>query len=177
MRETLYLVPVGEVEGAILDYLRGELEQTFGRTCLVAAGLTNPTAAYNQSREQYLSSYILQQLAQLQLRHAWRVLGVADLDLYVPQLNFVFGQATNWGREAVIGTPRLRQSFYGLADDENLFRERVVKEAIHELGHTLALDHCPNRECVMHFSNSLADTDLKDRHFCTRCRSRLDGGR
>ena len=177
MPGTLYLVPVGEVEVAILAYLRAELEQTFARSCLVTAGLAHPTAAYDQTREQYLSSYILQRLSQLELPHAWRVLGVADLDLYVPRLNFVFGQASKGGRDAVIGTPRLRQSFYGLADDEELFRERVVKEAVHELGHALGLDHCPNRGCVMHFSNSLADTDFKERRFCARCRPQLDGGR
>jgi archaemetzincin len=177
MAETLYVVPVGDVEGEILDYLCRELEESFGRSCLLADPLAHPAFAYHESREQYLSSYILEQLTQPELGHAFRVLGVVDLDLYVPELNFVFGQAAKGGRSALIGLPRLRQSFYGLPDDEELFRQRVVKEAVHELGHTLGLNHCPHRSCVMHFSNSLADTDFKERHFCPRCRSQLYGGR
>jgi len=177
MPEELYLVPVGDVEGEILNYLYRELEETFGRSCTVAAPLAHPHPAYSENSEQYLSSYILQQLSRLDLAQACRVLGVADLDLYIPELNFVFGQAAKGGRDAVIALPRLRQSFYGLEDDEEVFHERVVKEAIHELGHTFDLDHCPNRRCVMHFSNSLADTDFKGQRFCAGCRSHLDGGR
>jgi archaemetzincin len=177
MLKILYVVPVGHVEGETLEYLRRQLEETFGCRCLLADPLPHPGTAYNRAREQYLSAYILQQLAQLQLCHAFRMLGVADLDLYVPDLNFVFGQAAFGGRSAVIGLPRLRQSFYGLPDDEQLFRQRVVKEAVHELGHTFGLNHCPSKECVMCFSNSLADTDFKERGFCPRCRYQLYGER
>jgi archaemetzincin len=175
MSETLYVVPIGDVRGEILDHLCRELEETFGLNCLLADPLAHPAPAYHRGREQYLSTYILQQRAQLELRHAFRVLGVADLDLFVPELNFVFGQAVKGGRSAVIGLPRLRQSFYGLPDDDGLFRQRVVKEAVHELGHTLGLNHCPNNACVMCFSNSLGDTDFKERGFCPRCRSQLCG--
>lgn len=177
MPETLYLVPIGDVAAEILDYLCRKLEETFGRTCQVAAPIAHPHPAYNDHRGQYLSSYILQELARLEPPHPFRLLGVADLDLYVPELNFVFGQASKGGRDAVIALPRLRQSFYGLPDDEELFRQRAVKEAVHELGHTLALGHCPRSSCVMHFSNSLADTDVKGPDFCQRCRAQLAGGR
>ena len=79
------------------------------------------------------------------------------------------------GREAVIALPRLRQSFYGLPDDEKLFLARAVKEAVHELGHTYGLGHCPDARCVMHFSNSLRDTDFKSHRFCGACRARIPG--
>ena len=64
--------------------------------------------------------------------------------------------------------------FYGLPDDAALFQHRVLKEAIHELGHTLGLSHCGNRRCVMHFSNSLSDTDIKGQDLCLNCRSLLE---
>ncbi|HKZ85579.1 MAG TPA: hypothetical protein VJ793_18230 [Anaerolineae bacterium] len=73
----------------------------------------------------------------------------------------------------MIALPRLRQSFYSARDDEALFLARAAKEAVHELGHTYALEHCRDRRCVMTFSNSLADTDYKGRQFCARCASRL----
>jgi predicted Zn-dependent protease len=95
-------------------------------------------------------------------------------DCYTPGLNLIFGQATLNGREAFVALPRLRPSFYGQSEDLNLFRQRALKEAIYELGHTWGLAHCPDLCCVMHFSNTLHDTDVKTVGFCSRCRGRLE---
>ena len=96
-----------------------------------------------------------------------KLLGVTDLDLYVPNLNFVFGEARLPGRVALISTYRLMATTtYGGAE---LFPLRLVKEAVHELGHTLGLSHCDQTLCVMHFSNSLADTDRKSEDYCESC--------
>jgi len=105
--------------------------------------------------------------------HGGVLLGVADVDLYVPSLNFVFGEADPSDRVAVISVTRLRQSFYGLRDDTALFLDRVGKEAVHELGHVFNLRHCTQPRCVKFFSNSLADTDWKEDDFCNRCRTDL----
>ncbi len=104
---------------------------------------------------------------------AERVLGLTDVDCYVPGLNFIFGQAASGGRQAFVALPRLRQSFYRLPENLALFRQRALKEAVHELGHTWGLSHCPDPRCVMHFSNSLHDTDVKGPGFCSQCRDRL----
>jgi archaemetzincin len=117
---------------------------------------------------------ILSHLRRLDMPQAHRLLGLVDQDCYTPGLNFVFGQAMAGGRDAVVALPRLRQEFYGLPEDEVLFKERAIKEAVHELGHTYGLGHCPNSRCVMHFSNSLADTDIKGVSFCRTCRGELD---
>jgi archaemetzincin len=175
MESGLLVVPVGNVDEGTLEFLRSALGHAFGRPCSLAPALPNPSYAFNKRRGQYLSSSILQELARVDLSQAWRVLGVADLDVYVPELNFVFGQARVGGRTAVIALPRLRQSFYGKEDDPALFRDRLIKEAVHELGHTLGLGHCPDPLCVMHFSNSLQDTDIKGRTFCASCRPRAAG--
>lgn len=105
------------------------------------------------------------------------MLGVIDKDLYIPELNFVFGEADVLVRIAVIGLPRLRQEFYGLAPCPELFLQRAAKEAIHELGHTCGLGHCPDHKCIMHFSNTLSETDEKGPQFCAACRNSLDTGR
>jgi archaemetzincin len=173
MKGKLYLVPVGEVPGDVLTTLQPELEGTFDVACAIAPALPQPLNACHRSRAQYLSSKILEELGRLDLPGASRLLGVVDLDLYVPELNFVFGQATMGGRQALIALPRLRQSFYGLAEDRDLFHLRVLKEAVHELGHTLGLGHCRDRSCVMSFSNSLRDTDVKGASFCPTCQSVL----
>jgi archaemetzincin len=48
----------------------------------------------------------------------------------------------------------------------------LVKESGHELGRAFGLAHCNNTRCVMHFSNSLQDTDFKKRSFCDSCNCR-----
>lgn len=170
MNHDIVLIPVGEVEPAVLTHLGTALIKVFGRPCQVGRALPTPTYAFEARRAQYSAEAIL---AQLHPGRAERVLGVVDLDLFVPQLNFVFGLADSSERRAVIALPRLRQTSYGLPDDEALYLERAVKEAVHELGHTFGLGHCRDRHCVMAFSNSLADTDYKGSGFCLKCQEHL----
>jgi len=94
---------------------------------------------------------------------------VESVDLYAGHLNFVFGEADPDVGIAVVSTYMLRPEFYGEAPSPELFLSRLVKEAVHELGHTFRLGHCPDPACVMHFSNSILDTDLKGPDFCPRC--------
>ncbi|HID55714.1 TPA: archemetzincin [Candidatus Poribacteria bacterium] len=166
------ILPVGDVDAGTLEYLRGELDGRFAG-CQILPSIPMPKDAYNPRRGQYLSTLILRELDLIPSPNNTKLLGVADEDLYVPQLNFVFGEARLGGKSAVIALPRLRQEFYGYPPNERLFRERMVKEAVHELGHTLGLRHCPNSLCVMHFSNSLRDTDVKSSYFCRRCLKEL----
>jgi len=166
------LVPIGQVEESILAVIGEGLRGAFGRDYVIAAPLLHPGYAYDRRRGQYLADNILARLNHLGL-NAERWLGVTDLDLYTLGLNFVFGQARIGGPAAVVALPRLRQSFYGLPEDEALFHQRAVKEAVHELGHTYGLGHCRNSRCVMSFSNSLLDVDRKERDFCFPCRRKL----
>ena len=93
---------------------------------------------------------------------------MTQVDLYVPELNFVFGLANHAFRVGVISLARLTHSNY------SIFVSRSIKEAVHELGHAiLGLGHCDNRRCVMAFSNSLADTDYKNETFCSQCTARI----
>ncbi len=171
--KVIYFVPVGEGEWEMLGPAMNSVEQVLGTPCRLSDALPHPDYAYNPQRGQYLAGAILRALSELRVPDAERLLGVADLDLYAPGLNFVFGQAAMDGRVAVIALPRLRERFYSLPDDSALFQERVVKEAVHELGHTYGLTHCPDPRCVMSFSNSLWDVDRKDHTFCPACRRRL----
>lgn len=169
MKGEILLVPVGAVPAEVCDWLMDALPRVFDGICHVAPALPHPTCAWDARREQYLADAVL---AQVYVSEVTRALAMADLDLYVPDLNFVFGLADRAAGRAIIALPRLRQSFYGLPENAALFRERVVKEAVHELGHTIGLGHCRDRRCVMAFSNSLADTDYKEREFCERCKTR-----
>ncbi len=155
-----------------LDFLPPAIEETFGTQAVWGPSLPLPPDAYRPSRRQYLAASLLQALSGIRGDYL-RLLGIADVDLYAPGLNFVFGQALMGGRDCVVSLARLRPSFYGLPPDEELFRRRAIKEAVHELGHTFGLEHCPDPSCVMRFSNSLAETDRKGSGFCPRCREEL----
>jgi archaemetzincin len=175
-KPAVVLIPIGDVAANLLHSLVAPLGATFGLPCQVSTSIPIPPAAYDRQRGQYVGSHILSALARVDLLHAERALGVVDADCYAPGLNFIFGQADIHDRDCFIALPRLRQSFYGLAEDEPLFRERVLKEAVHELGHTYGLRHCRDSRCVMHFSNSLHDTDVKGAGFCPRCRAQVRQG-
>jgi len=130
--------------------------------------------AYDLKRKQYLAPQLLSALRSFKMEPGDRCLGIVDVDLYSPGLNFIFGEADVGSGVVIVSLCRLRQERYGLPQDEGLFRDRAVKEAVHELGHTYYLSHCADAKCVMHFSNSLADTDIKGASFCNRCRQRLE---
>jgi archaemetzincin len=168
------IVQIGDVERKVLKHLLLKLKERF--RCNVDLGLTlpHPQYSYNPTRSQYHSTQILHEMSRrIKIGTGEKIIGIVDLDLYVPGLNFVFGEAILGGGYCVISLTRLRQSYYGYIEEEKRFFDRVGKEAVHEVGHTYGLGHCKDPNCVMRFSNSLFDTDRKTDDFCKRCRGKL----
>jgi archaemetzincin len=174
MSVTISLVPIGPVPADLPPWLADRLEEVFSRRVVVGEVIPLPATGYDARRRQYRGDTFMATLRALVSPAAERVLGLTDVDGYVPGLNFIFGQADPKGRTAFVALPRLRQSFYGLPEDPPLFSRRTLTEAVHELGHTWGLAHCPDPHCVMHFSNTLHDTDLKGSAFCGPCQYRLE---
>ena len=175
-KNVIVLIPIGPVWPDLLTWLDSRLVKVLGRHVIVSKGIPLPEAGYDPRRRQYLGQAILDVLRALPYPTAGRVLGLTEADCTTPGLNFIFGQAALNGREAFVALPRLRSSFYGLAEAPDLpdWRRRALKECVHELGHTWGLRHCRDARCVMHFSNSLLDTDAKGAAFCSRCQRRLE---
>ncbi|MGQ9637273.1 MAG: archaemetzincin family Zn-dependent metalloprotease [Thermodesulfobacteriota bacterium] len=166
----ILIVQIGHIENDFIERLRLDLERVFYRPVEIGKTLPEPEYAYNHRRNQYLSTAILNHLLkEKDFENYEKTLGIVDHDLYVPRLNFVFGQATQ--RVAIISLTRLREEFYGLSKNQDLFYKRTLTEAVHELGHTYGLPHCQHPNCVMYFSNSILDSDRKGAGFCSKCQS------
>src|SRR5208337_5055096 len=104
---------------------------------------------------------------------ATRILGLTEVDLAIPMLTFVFGQAQLDGPVAVVSLCRLRQEFYGLPGEDKVLRERVAKELLHELGHTFGLTHCVEPKCAMSLATHIGLVDNKEERYCAHCGEQL----
>ena len=172
----IIIQPSSKIDNDILNLLVDSISKEFANSKVT----TNPILKFDihdfidKHRNQLRSGdFLLWILEKFKPTKEIKILVICDIDAYSGDLNFVFGQAYRGGKVAAIYLPRLRQEFYGLEPDKLVFYERIVKEAIHELGHAFDLFHCNNKICVMHFSNSLQDTDIKGKSFCSNCKNSL----
>ncbi len=159
-RSTIALAPLGAAPRAELEALVPAVASAFARDAIVADAVELPAWALHLARGQYLSTAILAVLEQARRPDWERLLGIADVDLFVLGLDFVFGEADPQVGVAVMSLTRLHDR------DIGLFRRRAETEAIHELGHAYGLGHCRDPLCVMWFSDTLAETDRKGTRFC-----------
>jgi archaemetzincin len=179
----IHLLAIGDVDRLLLEDLSDALADAFrfgpgvaGRLgCRILPASLAPDFALHPTRMQVHSTEILGRLPNFVQPDTWRLLGVTEMDLYIPILTFVFGEAQVGNTCAVVSTHRLRQEFYGLPADEGLLIDRLLKEAVHELGHTLRLPHCEDYRCAMAASHAVEWIDLKGSKLCGDCRSRVIG--
>ncbi len=171
MSDRLDVLPI-YVDGAspLIAGLVERLERSFGLAPRVRSPWFDAETGFDPSRGQYNSTVLLQLLLRDPTSDpAARVLGVTSVDLFIPVLTYVFGEAQVEGRAAVVSSFRLRSEAYGLPRDERLLAERLEKEAVHELGHTFGLVHCHDPGCVMHAATYVEEIDLRPVTFCERC--------
>ena len=150
-----------------------QLEARFHTEVNVSRCAFDCRAFFDLGRNQYHSSAIIERLEQDLPTTASKVLAVTGLDLFIPILTFVFGEARLNGRCALVSSYRLDNKFYGLPANPALLQERLLKESIHELGHSHGLLHCHNQECVMKSSTYVEEIDFKSSRFCDKCRDKL----
>ena len=167
----IYLIPIVFHDNAVLDYLKIEINREIPLPVEIIRNQLDPQFAFNPSRDQYNSTLFLAKLLELAPDKGSKIVGITSLDLHIPVLTYVFGEAQLKGTAAVVSSYRLRNELYGLPHDEKLFRRRLLTEINHELGHTFGLIHCANQDCTLHPSTYVEEIDLKTPHFCSFCKS------
>ena len=149
------------------------MNKVFGCRTEIIPILSDLNFAFDTGRKQYHSTPILERLAGDAPSHAFKVLAITRVDLFIPILTHVYGEAQLGGKACIISTYRLRDGLPPMNPQE-VFQCRIIKEAIHELGHTYKLRHCPDRSCIMHYCRTIEDVDKKSNQLCRYCRVLLD---
>jgi archaemetzincin len=168
----LYVGATPEVEREAFEAVRDRLAGEFGVSVRELA-LPAIEFAFDAARRQYGSAGVLEMLMRICPEDALKLLAVTERDLFIPVLTFVYGHAQLGGRVAAISLARLRQEFYGLPPNREVFLERAHKEALHETGHTFGLVHCADRQCAMALATNIRQIDGKRAAFCAACAARL----
>ena len=156
-------------EDLALDQLARRVEAEFRCIASIDAGALDFSGAFDESRGQHQSTIFLAQLMERHISTHEKIIAIVNVDLYIPVLTFVFGEAQFNGSVAVASTHRLAEQRYGLPANDALMRQRLHKEVVHELGHTFGLYHCRQFECVMRSSTSVEEIDGKAVHLCGHC--------
>src|ERR1039457_2788338 len=169
----IYILPIKTDPDPWIINLEKSIYKVFGYHAKVGNPDIDLEKTFDQTRHQYNSSQILMQIISKPPADAVKVLGVVDVDLFIPILTFVFGEAQLRGIGSVIALHRLNNRFYGLSENKKILGERLVKEAIHELGHNFGLIHCSNQSCVMRSSTYVEEVDQKSPEMCSSCQEEL----
>ncbi len=179
MRRRILLLKIGQVDKIILVKLKKNLEWIFKdfqiKVRILLKELDLKDSYYHPKKRKYNADRIIEGMKEYLLDHDFfRVLGIVNEDIYSGTYNFIFGRADGIiSKIALISVIRLNEIFYNRTKDNSLFEKRILREAIHELGHTFGLSHCQNH-CIMQFSNSLMEADNKPIRFCKDCFKKLE---
>ncbi len=172
-RAVIAIMPVNAIDSSMLGRLALCLEERFLFTCTVERVLRLSPRALNTVRRQlFLGTLLSEASSHAPVADGYRLF-VTDFDLYKTSHRFIFGDASEEHRIAVVSLHRLRGEFNGEPNDENLLFQRLLTESVHELGHAFGLKHCFNTRCAMSPADSLYEIDAKISYFCEPCERRV----
>ncbi len=170
------LVSFGYFEKDFLSEIRNAVQPEFDSTVNLREGHLDLGEFYDPARGQYNGNTLLNFVDTMPFPDSIKIMGLFNVDLFIPILTYIFGQAYLNGRSGIASVYRLNNERYGMKENKQLLMCRAIKEVIHELGHTFGLIHCSNPICVMRSSTYLEDVDQKKQHLCHNCREKLEIG-
>lgn len=165
--KVIVISPIGDIPSWITEIVAKKVKKFFGFNTLIKPVLTDISFAFHTGRKQYHSTQILEHLAREAPPGTVKILGITDEDLFIPILTHVYGEAQLDGTACIISISRLVKGTG--VDIIDTGSSRIVKEAVHELGHCFNLRHCKDAMCLMHYCRRLEDVDKKISQFCRYC--------
>ena len=172
--ESITIISFGYFENKFPCDICTEVEQEFRVPTFPREGHLDLSEFFDLTRKQYDGNKLLKEIDARFASDHHKTMGLFNVDLFIPILTFIFGQAFLNGRSGIASAYRLHNERYGLKADKNILKDRLRKEVIHELGHTFGLYHCTNPICVMRSSTYVEDIDQKGWKFCAKCRRELE---
>lgn len=173
-KHNIIISPIGAMDPVIPAKISQAIQQVFGLETETMSLLDNTEFAYNPVRGQYFSTLIIEKLTELAPARAYKILALCEIDLFIPILTYVYGEAQLSGKSCIVSLFRLKNRDSTISTREKAFVKRAIKETIHELGHTFGLRHCTDQACLMHYCRSIDDVDRKSDQFCRYCQIMLD---
>lgn len=165
--DTIFISPIGDIPEWINQFTAENVSKFFGFKTAVMPVLKDISFAYSPERNQYHSTLILEKLEQNSPKNAVKILGITKEDLFIPILTHVYGEAQLDGQACIISLSRLVNGMGVDLIDKG--RARIIKEAVHELGHCFNLRHCKDAMCLMHYCRKIDDVDKKINQLCRYC--------
>jgi archaemetzincin len=172
-QKVIGVVPLENVPGIALKVITAHISGYFDLPAQILPSSKPPEHAFDQRRLQYDAGKILKFFESMEFNSCEKVIGVLRSDLHVPIFEYVFGEARQGERCAVMSLFRLGKNPDGSSPPASLIHERAAKVALHELGHLYGLYHCEDKKCLMHFSGGLEDLDAIPVFLCRYCSSYL----
>ncbi|MGD1006288.1 MAG: archaemetzincin family Zn-dependent metalloprotease [Ignavibacteriaceae bacterium] len=170
----IFIAPVKFSNVQLLKNLTAELSKRFSCKTNIINLSIDIDNFLSKERGQYFSTQIIAEAVKLTPGFNGKVILLTNVDIYVPVLTFIFGEAQLNGKHSIVSVCRLHEEFYSGESNDSLLLQRTIKEVLHELGHNYGLVHCLNWDCVMHSSPGIEEVDIKGAAFCRSCASRVE---
>jgi len=175
-RTTIMIYSFAHFSQEVLETISEAVRNEFRYRVVVREAYLDLTGYYDPNRRQYNGDALLKVLDAMHPGGPHKLIGLFNVDLFIPILTYIFGQAQFGGRAAIASVYRLKNERYGMMNGEKYLLERFTKEVVHELGHVFGLPHCINPLCVMRSSTYVEDIDQKEVRFCHSCQEALPSG-
>jgi len=170
---TITIISFGHFGKGFLEKISEVVVHEFNASVIIKEAHVDISEFYDPGRRQYNGDKLLKEVASMNVPESTKIIGLFNVDLFIPILTYIFGQAQLGGRTAIASLFRLSNERYGMITNDSYLLERFKKEVIHELGHTYGLIHCHTPTCVMRSSTYVEDIDQKETQLCLKCRTTL----
>ena len=171
--QNILLISYGQFEKKILEKIAMDVAREFHFQVNIEESHIDLSRFYDPLRHQYDGNGLLKEIDTTYSSQLIKKIGLFRVDLFIPILTYIFGQAALKGSTGIASIYRLRNEQYGIKKDEALLLNRFSKVVIHELGHTFGLIHCLIPTCVMRSSTYVEDIDQKSHNLCIQCRTKI----